>query len=730
MSQQIELVGSVEKCLFKNPENGYIVFSLKVNARETVTVTGFMPDLHEGAQVNLKGSWTFHPKFGRQFAAQECSTQLPQSAIGIEKYLSSGLIKGIGPAFAKRLVSTFGERTLEVIDQEPHRLREVSGVGPKRIEKIIEAWQDQKEISKVMVFLQERGVSTGFAAKIYKQYGANSIEAISANPYRLIDDLWGVGFKSADQLALKLGFALDSQPRIQAGILHAVSLAIQNGHLYKLVAEAQTEALELLELRDEHLPLVKQACRSLYEQEKMIIVTYQDQHYASLPQYYYSEKGIATKLLAYQNRKAADWSFDIDAVYKGLRAAPAGGLQLNEEQQEGVIGCLQHKVSVITGGPGTGKTTLLKALLGVLEQQRVRVRLAAPTGRAAKRMFEGTGKPTETLHRMLEFTPGSMGFARNEHNAIQADFVVIDEASMIDVFLMHSLLRALPDKSHLILLGDVDQLPSVGPGNVLRDLIESGVVNVTRLRHIFRQAQDSLIVVNAHRVNSGEFPSSRGVTEGGKKDFAFIKQNDPEEIFGLLRKIYTSGLRRHGLKPHQAVVLSPMNRGVAGTQRLNQELQAIVNPPQKGAPVIARMGYEFRVGDRVMQIRNNYDKYVFNGDIGYITRIEQEDKEVYVQFGERELAYQFLELSELVLAYAISIHKSQGSEFDAVIIPIFTQHFMLLQRNLIYTAITRAKRLCVLAGQSRAVAMGINNKKGTVRTTFLQQYLTSDLAAR
>ena len=594
MANYIELSGSIEKCLFKNDENGYMVFSLKVNANESVTVTGQFPGLHEGTRVNLKGTWSFHPKFGRQFAAQECSTALPQSVSGIEKYLSSGLIKGIGPAFAKRLVAKFGAQTLEVIDQTPERLHEVSGVGRKRVEKIIEAWQDQKEISKVMVFLQERDVSTGFAAKIYKAYGQASIEVISANPYRLIDDVWGVGFKMADQLAIKLGFGIDSQPRIQAGILHAISLAIQYGHLYKLATEAQEEARELLGLDERHEPLIKQAFRSLYDQEKVVIVTYQDQHYASLPKYYYSEKGIANKILAYQKNKSHDWGFDIDAIYQNLRHPEPEAIQLNEEQQAGIISCLQTKVSVITGGPGTGKTTLLKALLNALDPYRVRVHLAAPTGRAAKRMFEGTGRPTETLHRMLEFTPGSMGFARNETNAIQADFIVVDEASMIDVFLMHSLLRALPDKSHLILLGDVDQLPSVGPGNILRDMIESEKVGVTRLRHIFRQAQDSMIIVNAHRVNSGEFPSSKGMPEGGKKDFAFIKQDEPEQMFGLLRKIYTSGLKRHGISPQQAVVLTPMNRGVAGTQRLNQELQMIINPPQKGAPVIARMGYEFR----------------------------------------------------------------------------------------------------------------------------------------
>ncbi|MGD1997834.1 MAG: ATP-dependent RecD-like DNA helicase, partial [Candidatus Dependentiae bacterium] len=735
MSEHIELVGSVERCMYKNPENGYTVFSLRVNARETVTVTGIVPDLHEGTQVSLTGKWGFHPKFGRQFHASECNTKLPQSAVGIEKYLSSGLIKGIGPAFAKRLVQRFGDKTLEVIDESPERLHEVSGVGKKRVEQIILAWQDQKEISKVMVFLQERDVSTTFAAKMYKKYGQQTIEVVSANPYRLIDDIWGVGFKSADQLAIKLGFAPDSTPRLQAGLIHSIAQAIQNGHLYKLVHEAIEESVELLGLEEESddgsriepektTQKLKNALRSLFEQDKVKVVTYEDQHYLSLPKYYHSEKGIANKVLAFMQGRLSAVDFDTDAIYAKLRLPSEGNVQLNEQQQRGVLGCLQNKISIITGGPGTGKTTLVKQLLETLKEYRVKVRLAAPTGRAAKRMFEGTGMPTETLHRLLEFSPATMGFTRNEQNAIQADFLIVDEASMIDVFLMHSLLKALPDTAHLVLLGDVDQLPSVGAGNVLNDLIASKKVAVTRLTEIFRQAQDSMIIVNAHRVNSGEFPSSRGGTETSKKDFVFVKQEQPEEMFSLLRKVFPNGLKRYGISHKDAVVLTPMNRGVAGTQRLNQELQAIINPPREGAPKISRMGYEFRENDRVMQIRNNYDKFVFNGDIGHISRIDTKDSVVYVTFGERELSYQTAELNELVLAYAISIHKSQGSEFGAVIIPIFMQHFMLLQRNLIYTAITRAKKFCLLAGQPRAIAMGVKNDKGVKRTTFLKQFLT------
>jgi len=726
MNTTQQIVGIVHKVLFKSPENGYVVFVLNVSAHEAITVTGTLPEVQEGMRVTVSGAWQFNPKFGKQFAATACSVELPQSAAGIEKYLASGLIKGIGPVFASKLVATFGERTLEVIDTQPEKLSRVPGVGPKRIEQIVQAWQEQKEISRVMVFLQERSVSAGFAAKIYKAYGQQSIEKITENPYRLIEEIWGVGFKSADQLALKLGFAPDSDARVGAGIVQAITIAIDEGNLYRSFTEVMQSTHELLGLvanADSEL-LLKRVMRRLYTEEKIVLVSFEQEHFLSLPQYYYSERGVATKIracLAKQSHLAG--RVDIDKVYQSLRINESGGHHLNDEQQAGVLSCLQQRVTVITGGPGTGKTTLLKSLLWVLDQYHFRVRLAAPTGRAAKRMFEGTGRNTETLHRMLEFAPGTMGFMRNEQNAVQADFVVIDEASMIDVFLMHAVLRALPDHAHLVLLGDVDQLPSVGAGNILHDVIESGVVPVTRLCHIFRQAQDSLIIVNAHRVNQGEFPSSKPLHESSKKDFFYVKQDEPEELFPFLKTFFSQGLKKHHAVWQQVVVLTPMNRGTAGTQRINQELQAIINSAGAAGPVVTRFGQEYRIGDRVMQIRNNYDKYVFNGDIGYITSIDGENQEVMVEFGGKVHAYQFLELSELVLAYAISVHKSQGSEFDIVIIPLFVQHFMLLQRNLIYTAITRAKKLCVLTGQTRAIAMGVRNTKGNQRRTFLRQFL-------
>ena len=730
MGEVTEICGTLEKQIYKNPENGYSVFVLKVNSKESITVQGCFSELHQGEQATFKGKWVFHPKFGKQFHASECSAQLPNSIVGIKKYLSSGLIKGIGPKFAERLVNKFGEQTLEIIDKNPNRLFEVAGVGEKRVFTITQAWLDQKEISKVMVFLKSKDITTSFAVKIYKTYGNKAIETIQENPYRLVEEIWGVGFKTADQLAIKLGLEKTAPQRINSGILHCLTQATNNGHLYLEVTQAKKEVVKILELEEEnlvHQSLIKQSLHQLYEKDKIKLITHNEQHFLSLPQYYFSEKGISNKILKFLDKKVENKKFDFDEVYNQIRKPDSNGMELNEDQQRGILSCLQNIITIITGGPGTGKTTLIKKLLEVLETNRIKFRLAAPTGRAAKRMFEGTHRNTETLHRLLEFNPSIMNFNKNEQNALDLDFLIVDEASMIDVFLMHSILKALPSKAHLVLLGDVDQLPSVGAGNVLNDFINSEKIATTRLTQIFRQAQDSLIIVNAHRVNKGEFPTS--FIEGSKKDFIYIKEDEPEDIFPLLHKIYKVKLPQRGILPSDAVVLTPMNRGIAGTQRLNQELQMILNPAQSEKQV-SRFGQVYKIGDRVMQIRNNYDKFVFNGDMGTIQDIDLTDQKILINFGDRALEYDFTELDELVLSYAISIHKSQGSEFQAVIIPIFMQHFILLQRNLIYTAITRAKKLCILIGQAKAIAMGIKNNKGIKRNTFLKEFLTTDLESR
>ena len=727
MIEHEELTGTIEKCIYQNSENGFTVLVLTLPRDQSTVVRGFLPAVQPGEQVTLKGSWVNHPKFGRQFQAESCVSSLPTSVMGLKKYLGSGMIKGIGKVYAEKLVTAFGLETLEIIDKDPERLRLVPGIGPKRIETIIKAWHDQKEIANVMIFLQDKGISPVYATKIYKKYAHESIAMVTENPYRLAEDIWGIGFKIADKIAANLGFEHNSVKRVRAGILYALNEHIGQGHLYGELEALKKQTVALLELETTGIAeLLKAAFHDLYNADKIKIISKDNLHYITHSKHYFTEYGTALKI-----KKLADYpsniSFTMDEIYQELRTPQDEKHELNEDQQRGILTCLQHKVSIVTGGPGTGKTTLIKKLITILDGQKVSYKLAAPTGRAAKRMSESTGKQAGTIHRLLEFDVSSFGFARNENNALSVDYLIVDEASMLDIFLFYAILKALPLTAHVVFIGDVDQLPSVGPGNVLHDLLESKRVAQVRLTQIFRQAQNSMIIVNAHRINQGQFPIAP--LEGAKKDFIFIKENDPAQVPLHLEHIYKKGLEHFKIHHSNAITLIPMNRGIVGTQKLNIDIQQMLN----GAPTeqeISHNGYQFKLNDRVMQIRNNYDKLVFNGDIGIINAIDKTDKVMHVRFLDRIVEYEFSELDELVLAYAISIHKSQGSEFDATIIPIFMQHYMLLRRNLIYTAITRAKKLCIFIGQPKAIGMAINNTQDTKRTTFLPEYLTSELRCR
>lgn len=764
------ITGIVERIIFSNQENGYAIFILQTKGEKEITVTGHIPTIQPGQQVSLSGTWIMHPKFGKQFEAKSCTSSIPDSVLGLKKYLGSGLIKGIGPVYAEKLVGKFGTQVIDVIENFPERLHEVGGIGPKRIEKIVQAWHEQKEVSKVMIFLQDKGVSTIYAAKIYKQYGQNAISVITENPYRLADDIWGVGFKKADQVAQNLGFGKDSIKRITSGLLFVISQELNNGHLYIELEDLKQKTVQILELdfgqdgfkggvelenlydingkafnidngsnnnfegqnlsgqTNKNIALkIKTALHNLYDAQKIKLITHNNEHFVTLSQYYFSEKGIANKVLNLGGRKISH-NFDINEIYNKIRVVKKEkDIELNDEQQMGILSCFQSKVTVITGGPGTGKTTLVKKLIEILEQHNLRYKLTAPTGRAAKRMFEGTGRQAATIHRLLEFDFTNFSFAYNEQRALPVDFLIVDESSMIDVFLAHALLKAVPLDAHVVFIGDIYQLPSVGAGNFLKDLIASEKVSSVCLKKIFRQAQDSMIIVNAHRINNGEFPLLS--MPESKKDFIFIKEDLPENVPSHLNSIYKKWLYRFGVNPKDSIVLVPMHKGSVGTQKINYDLQGILNPSDN-IKKIQYAGIDYKIGDPVMQLRNNYDKHVFNGDIGSIIDINLEDRQLLVDFDGRTVEYEYTDLNEIVLAYSISIHKSQGSEYSAAIVPIFTQHFVLLQRNLIYTAITRAKKLCIFIGQAKALAMAIKNNKSLERKTFLKEYLTTDLACR
>jgi len=722
VEQQTEILsGAVERIIFQSADGDFVVFVLIASTLST-TVRGSLPTIREGQDIEVEGSWTTHPKFGKQFLATRCHQKIPTTLTGLTKYLASGVIRGIGEVYAEKLVQHFGDNILQIIEHEPHRLKEVGGFAEKRIALITESWKTQRATAQIMVFLQDKGVSPAYANKIFKYYGTSALSVLQENPYRLADEVWGIGFTTADAIAKNLGFTKADIRRLTAGISYVFSTASAQGHLYVERTKLWDKAAPILTLDAEEAPLFEQAFTLLLSQGKVVSIPFEGLEYRGLATNYETEQSLVEhldRLLKTPSPK----TFDNAQLYQELRAPKPGELDLHEGQQQGIMTALSNKVAIITGGPGTGKTTLVKKLISFLERERVTIKLAAPTGRAAKRLMESTGHFATTLHRLLEFDPANGRFVHNARNTLKVDFLIVDEVSMVDLFLAHALIQALPSTAHLVLIGDCNQLPSVGPGNILRDLIESDKIPNVMLTEIFRQARSSLIVVNAHRINHGEFPTTTD-PEATLKDFVFIKETEPENLQGHIKRAFEE-CKRRGFPPSSIQLLTPMNRGIAGTQVLNAFLQSYLHPEHR--PMLTNFGTKYHQGDRVMQIRNNYDKNVFNGDIGSIFSIDLESQILEVKFGERVVPYDASELDELVLAYATTIHKSQGSEYPVAIIPLFMQHFMLLQRNLLYTAITRAKKLCILIGEPRAIAMTIKKEDAHKRMTFLKSMIQKSL---
>ena len=712
------LEGSIERIVFYSPDSGYTVCKFTLSDGQTINVVGSFPPLSAGELLKVKGKWEINPKFGKQFKVESFLPVLPSSVKGIEKFLSSGLIWGVGPVLAKCIIQEFGERTIDILTSNPDKLKKIPGIGPVKLREIKKSWAEHEDIRELIIFLQEHNISTALATKIYRQYGEKSFHVLRTNPYQACHDIWGVGFKTADQIALKLGLDPGSPERIKAYVRYLMEKDNEQGHIFSLAKDLKSNCMADLAIeREEDFD---RALQSLKKRQMIVAEELNADSAVYLPFFHEAQQEVVRNIHKLSRFPFPTPPFDVTKAIADVEDSL--GIQFSEAQRVAIEESFQKKMLVITGGPGTGKTTIIKAVVDIFQKWGREVLLAAPTGRAAKRLSEATGKPAKTLHRTLEYAPKQGSFRRNENYTLVGEALIIDEFSMVDLPLMFHLLKAVPDWMRLILVGDKDQLPSVGPGCLLRDIIESQKVDVVTLKEIFRQEKDSLIVQNAHRVNQGLslVHPPRGVKDA---DFYFIPQNDDKKAFSTIMKLCGFSIpKRFGIKAlsPSIQVISPMYRGIIGVDNLNAELQKRLNKYQEGLKLGNR---EIRIHDKVMQIRNNYEKEIFNGDIGMVVDIDRRNYRLFVDYDGKIVKYEREEMNEITLAYAISVHKSQGSEYQAVVMPLMTQHFIMLQRNLFYTALTRAKKLCVVVGMYKALHIAIKNDKPIKRNCLLKEKL-------
>lgn len=727
--QPEHLQGIIERVTFHAEDSGYTIARLKVpGARDLVTIVGRFPEIHAGQTLRLTGYYREHPKYGQQFQTLHAEVLKPATLTGLEKYLGSGLIKGIGPMTAKRIVAHFGLDTLEIIEQSCSRLIEVPGIGNGRVERIKAAWEAQKAIKEVMVFLQGHQVTTTYAVKIYKQYGDHAIEVVSKNPYQLAADIYGIGFITADTIARNMGIAPDADFRYQAGITHVLSGAAEDGHCFLPQGELVERVVKQLAL-PEH-PVDPRRITTLIEQmaeTKQLIIEQgygeiADQQICYAPAFYHTEVALANRLAAFAHRPVG---VDLPRVQRWIDGyTQKKAVTLSDEQRRAVELAASSRLMILTGGPGCGKTFTTRAIVALWKAMGKSILLAAPTGRAAQRLSEMTGREAKTIHRLLAFDPKTMQFLHNEDNPLEAQAIVVDEASMLDLFLAHSFVKAIPSQTQVLIVGDIDQLPSVGPGMILRDMIASEQIPFARLTEVFRQAATSHIITNAHRINAGQLPHLTPTTKFAQSDCLWLEAAEPELGAEGLVHLVSEYLPKHGIDPVKEVqVLCPATRGEVGTRHLNAMLQQVLNPPRPEKRELARGGQTLRVGDRVIQQVNDYTREVFNGDVGTIVAINLEEQEVVAQFAERQVTYDYADLSELALAWAVTVHKSQGSEYPVVLFPLFMSHYMLLSRNLLYTGLTRAKQLAVLIGPTKAIGVATNRVMDRQRYTALADRL-------